>query len=148
MKKIITYSIISAMVAFLFTSCVKEKVYDNSSYWLSQERGEVVYSNNACGFYVVETYYGYTIIENLDGLRTYAGDIMYGDFGAYGRRDLYNYTAGIITRGDVLEYDLSYHQAQDAIDYYCPLGKAAGLKIWQSASSESKMSRSTAPVKK
>jgi len=148
MKKIITYSIVAAVLAVLFTSCVKEKVYDNSSYWLSQERGDVVYSNNSCGFYVVETYYGYTIIQNLDGLRTYADDVMYGDFGAYGRRDFYNYTAGIITRGDVLEYDLSYNQAQDAIDYYCPLGKAAGLKITQSATSQSKMPRAAAPVKK
>ena len=148
MKKLFTYSILAALVAVFFTSCVKEKVYDSNSYWLSQERGDVVYSNNSCGFYVVETNYGYTIIQNLDGFRTYEADEMYGNFGGYGTRDFYNYTGDVVTRGDVLEYDLSYNQAQDAIDYYCPLGKAKGLKIMQSASSQSKISRTNAPVKK
>ena len=143
MKKILTYTILSTMAIILFTSCRKEKVYDNNAYWLSQERGEVVYSNNACGIYVVETYYGYTILDNLNGLRTYTGDMMYGDFGTYGSRDFYNYTAGIITRGDVLDYDLSYYEAQDAIDYYCPYGKANGLKIKQSATSLNKTPRVT-----
>jgi hypothetical protein len=150
MKKIFTYSILAALVAVLFTSCVKDRVvvYDDNSYWLSQERGDVVYSSNSCGFYVVETNYGYTIIENLDGLRTYDADVMYGDFGAYGTRDFYNYTADVITRGHVLEYDLTYAEASDAIDYYCPVGKASGTKIRQSANWQSKVSRTTAPVKK
>jgi hypothetical protein len=145
MKKIFTYSILAALVAVLFTSCVKEKVYDDHSYWLSQERGNVVYSNNSCGFYVVETNYGYTIVENLDGLRTYEGDVMYGNFGGYGTRDFYNYTANVVTRGTVVEYDLTYNGAAAAIDYYCPAGKANGFKIGLSATSLSKLSRTTTP---
>ena len=146
MKKIFTYSIITVLAAIIFTSCTKERVYDNSAYWLSQERGNVVYSNNSCGYYVVETNYGYTIIQNLDGLRTYDGDVMYGDFGGYGTRNLYNYTANVITKGTVLEYDLSYNAAQDAIDYYCPYGKSAALKIRESANVQSKIARPAAPV--
>ena len=101
MKKIFTISILAAFAVVLFTSCRKEAVvvYDDSSYWLSQERGWVVYSNNACGYYVVETNYGYTIIRNLDGLRTYENDVMYGNFGAFGIRSFYNYTADVVTRG-------------------------------------------------
>jgi hypothetical protein len=58
MKKIFTYSIAAFLVAVLFTNCAKDRVvYDNSSYWLSQESGDVVYSNNSCGLYVVETKY-------------------------------------------------------------------------------------------
>ena len=150
MKKIFTYSIVAILAVVLFTSCRKEPVIiiDDHSYWLSQERGDVVYSNNYCGIYVVETNYGYTIIQNLDGLRTYEADLMYGNFGGYGSRDFYNYTADIITRGSILEYDLNYNEAQDAIDYYCPLGKANGIKIKQSATSQSKISRTTSPVKK
>lgn len=149
MKKIFTYSILTALVALLFTSCAKDRViYDDHSYWLSQERGDVVYSNNSCGFYVVETNYGYTIIQNLDGLRTYEGDLMYGDFGAYGTRGFYNYTANVVTRGNVVEYDLTYSEAQAAIDYYCPYGKANGSKIRQSASAGAKIPRTTDPVKK
>lgn len=150
MKKIFTYSIIAALLAVLFTSCAKESVVivDHGPDWFSQERGDVVYSNNSCGFYVVETNYGYDIIENLDGLRTYDGDVMYGNFGGYGSRDFYNYTADVVTAGNVLEYDLTFNEAQDAIDYYCPVGKASGLKIRQSANSQTKIARPTAQVKK
>ena len=146
MKKIFTYSIVAVLAAVLFTSCAKERVYDDNGYWLSQERGDVVYSNNSCGYYVVATNYGYTIIRNLDGLRTYDGDVMYGDFGNYGSRDFYNYTANVITRGTVVEYDLSYNAAQDAIDYYCPYGKAAAIKIRDSSNVKSTTPRAAAPV--
>jgi len=125
MKKILTYSIVVVLAAVLFTSCTKERVYSDNNYWLSQERGDVVYSSNSCGYYVVATNYGYTVIRNLDGLRTYDGDIMYGNFGGYGSRDFYNYTANVVTRGTVVDYDVSYSAAQADIDYYCPYGKAA-----------------------
>ena len=148
MKKIFTYSIVAVLAAMLFTSCAKERVYTNdNAYWFSQERGDVVYSNNSCGYYVVETNYGYTVIRNLDGLRTYDGDVLYGNFGGYGSRDFYNYTANLITRGSVVEYDLSYSAAQDAIDYYCPYGKANGATIRQSANAAPKAQRSTAPAR-
>lgn len=146
MKKIFTYSIMAVLAAVLFTSCAKERVYDDHSYWLSQEQGDVVYSNNSCGYYVVETNYGYTIIRNLDGLRTYDGDVMYGNFGGYGSRDFYNYTANIVTRGTVVEYDLSYNAAQDAIDYYCPYGKGAALKIRETNKVKSTTPRAAAPA--
>ena len=144
MKKILTYSIVVVLAALIFSSCTKERIYDDNAYWLSQEQGNVVYSNNGCGYYVVETNYGYTVIRNLDGLRTYDGDVMYGNFGGYGSRDFYNYTANIVTRGTVVEYDISYNAAQDAIDYYCPYGKANGLTIRQSANAASKVKRSAA----
>jgi hypothetical protein len=148
MKKIFTYSIAAFLVAVLFTNCAKDRVvYDNSSYWLSQESGDVVYSNNSCGLYVVETKYGYTVVQNLDGLRTYEGDVMYGNFGGNGTRDFFNYTANIVTRGNVVEYDLTYDGALGAIDYYCPLGKSSGFKMKQSLTSQSKISRTTAPLK-
>jgi hypothetical protein len=147
MKTIFTYAIVVVLAAMLFTSCAKEKpYYDDHSYWLSQERGDVVYSSNACGYYVVETNYGYTIIRNQDGLRTYDGDILYGNFGAYGSRDFYNYTADVITRGSVVEYDLSYGSAQDAINYYCPYGRSGGASIRQSANAANKVQRSATPA--
>ena len=146
MKKIFTYSIVATLVAVLFTSCAKEKVYDNRSYWLSQESGDVVYSNNSCGYYAVETNYGYTIIQNLDGLRTYEGDVMYGNFGGIGSRNFYNHTADVVTTGNVVEYDLSYNEAQDALDYYCPAGTGNGFKLQQSATSQSKIKRPVTSV--
>lgn len=148
MKKIFTLSVAAVMAALLFTACRKEAVVaDGHSYWLSQEQGDVVYSSNYCGYYVVETNYGYTIIKNLDGLRTYAGDLMYGNFGGYGARDFFNYSAGIVTRGTVVEYDLTYGEALDAIDYYCPGGKATGAKIKESPSAQRKVQRPTTQEK-
>jgi hypothetical protein len=147
MKKIFTYSIVAVLVAVFFTSCAKERLYDNRSSWLSQESGDVVFSDNTCGLYIVETNYGYTIVQNFDGLRTYEGDVMYGNLGGYGTRDFFNYTANIVTRGKVVEYDLTYNEAWSALDYYCPLGKASGFKMTQSATSQSKILRITTPVK-
>jgi hypothetical protein len=147
MKKIFTYSIVAVLAAVLFTSCAKERIYDNGPHWLSQESGAVVYSNNSCGLYVVETNYGYTVVQNYDGLRTYEGDVMYGNFGGYGTRDFYNYTADIVTRGNVVEYDITYNEALDAIDYYCPLGRPNGFKMMQSATSQNKLSRTATPPK-
>lgn len=135
------------LVALLFTSCVKERVvYDDNSYWLRQESGDVIYSSNSCGIYVVETNYGYTIIQNLNGLRIYEGDVVYGNFGDYGTRDFYNYTTNVVTRGNVVEYDLSYRAALDALDYYCPVGSANGFRLKQSATAERKVSRTPRPV--
>ena len=42
MKKIFTFSIAAVLAAVLFTSCAKEKIPDNRSFWLSQESGDVV----------------------------------------------------------------------------------------------------------
>ena len=148
MKKIFTCSITAVLVTLLFTSCAKERVvYDDNSYWLSQESGEVIYSSNYCGIYVIETNYGYTIVENLNGLRIYEGDVVYGNLGAYGARDFYNYTANLVTRGNVVEYDLSYSAALDALDYYCPAGRANGFNLKQSATSQRKLSRTAGPLK-
>jgi len=47
----------------------------------------------------------------------------------------------------VVEYDLTYNEALAAIDYYCPLGKASGLKMKESVTSQSKISRTVTPVK-
>jgi len=148
MKKIFTYSIAAVMATLLLTGCVKDRGYQHDNgYWLSQERGDVVYSNNSCGYYVVETNYGYTIIRNMDGVRTYDGDVLYGNFGGYGSRNFYNYTVDLITRGTVVEYDLSYSEALDAMDYYCPYYKAGGATIRQSTNALHKVQRNAVPAK-
>lgn len=149
MKKILAYPILAALIAVLFTSCMKDRDlgHNDESYWLSQESGDVVYTSEYCGIYVVETNYGYTIIRNLDGFRTYDGDVMYGNFGGYGIKNFYNYSADAVIRGEILEYDLTYYEAQDAVDYYCPFGKANKEKIRQSETSQSKTSRTNDAVK-
>ncbi|HSU28256.1 MAG TPA: hypothetical protein VLJ68_07740 [Chitinophagaceae bacterium] len=124
MKKVFTLSVIALVTATLFTSCYKNSsVYIDESYWLSQERGDVVYSDNNCSYFVVETNYGYTIIRSLGGYRPFEGSMIYGHFGNYGVKDFYNSSSGRIITGDVVEVDLSYSDAQYSLDYYCPYAK-------------------------
>ncbi len=143
MKKIFTLSVITVLTALLFAGCVKERIPFDESYWLRQERGEVVYSDSYCSYYVVETNYGYTILRAWGNAQPYEGSVLYGDFGRYGNRDFYNRSSGIVIPGEVVEYDLSYTDAQYALDDYCPYAKGQGARkpIKQSESSNSKIPR-------
>jgi hypothetical protein len=141
MKRIILLSSLVILTAFVFVGCSRNDApvnYDEN-YWLSQERGEVVYSDPYCSYYVVETYYGYTIIRSWGGYLPYEGSIMYGNFGNYGTRDFYNRSSGMIIPGEVVEYDLSYIDAQYAIEYYCPYSK--GEKIKETPTMDNKATR-------
>jgi len=117
MKKIFTIAIPALLISFLFTSCVKQAPFDDS-YWLSKERGEVVYSSSNCAYYIVETYNGYDVVRAVDS-RPYEGDIVYGDFSQYGVIDVYNRSSGRLMTADVRDYWLTYYGAQDALNYYC-----------------------------
>ena len=117
MKKPFTFSALAIIIAVAFTSCVKQTPF-NEGYWLSKERGDVVYSSSTCSHYVVETVNGYSVIRAISS-RPYEGDILYGDFSYGGVKDIYNRTEGSIISGDVKEYWLTYSGAQDGLDYYC-----------------------------
>lgn len=120
MKRIFTLSALFMTVVVLLASCVKRSdQYFDENYWLSKERGVVVYSSGACSYYVVETFRGYTVIRSGDGYMPFEGDIVYGNLSNNGSRDLYNYSDRSLMRGNIIEYWLDYFDAQDAIDYYC-----------------------------
>jgi hypothetical protein len=126
MKRISTLTVSFLLTSILLTSCVRETIYDNGdSYWLSKEKGEVVYSDPYCNYYVIETYNGYTIARTYNGYKPYEGSIVYGNFSAAGTRDMYNRSSGVVFTGTVTDYWLSYTDAQYALDYYCPVGKGA-----------------------
>lgn len=123
MKKIFTLSALVLTASLLLSSCVKNDTdygFDEG-YWLSKERGEVVYSDPYCSYYVVETYYGYNIIQAYGNYKPYEGAMVYGNFSSRGTRDIYNYTTGYVFTGTITDYWLTYTEAQDALDYYCPL---------------------------
>jgi hypothetical protein len=127
MKRIFTLSTLFVAVAVFLTSCVKNQYYGNDeNYWLSKEQGEVVYSDTYCSYYVVETYYGYNVIQAYGSYKPYEGAIVYGNFSSRGTRDMYNYSSGVVFTGSVTDFWLSYNEAQDALDYYCPYGKGVG----------------------
>ena len=121
MKKIFTISGVLIAITILLAACSK-RGYDYGSdedYWLRQERGEVVYSDSYCPYYVVETYAGYTIIRSSTGFTPYEGSTIYGDFSRRGYRDFYDRSEGVIVRGEVTDYWLTYGEAQYLIDNLC-----------------------------
>jgi hypothetical protein len=118
MKKIFTLSAV-LFTAIIFSSCTKQNVYEiDERYWLSKERGEIVYASYSCSYYIIETPNGYAIVSSLSA-KPYVGDVLYGDFSYYGVKDIYDRSGGLIISGDVKEYWLTYSGAQDAINYYC-----------------------------
>lgn len=123
MKKIFTLSAFLLLVTILISSCYRDNtvVTNNENYWLNKEQGEVVYSDPYCNYYVVETYYGYNIVRAYAGYKPYEGTIVYGNFSSRGTRDMYNYSNRYVFTGSVTDYWLSYNEAQDALDYYCPI---------------------------
>lgn len=121
MKKIFTISSFLILSVVLLAGCSR-RGYNNGydeGYWLSKESGEVVYSDSYCPFYVVETYRGYTIIRSTSGFTPYEGSIVYGDLSRIGVRDFYNRSEGTITRGEVIDYWMTYGEAQYMIDNLC-----------------------------
>ena len=129
MKRIFTISASFFLAALLLAGCTRNAVIVNEEdYWLTKERGEVVYSDPYCSYYVVETNYGYTVLQTYGTYKPYEGAVLYGNFSSRGTRDLYNFTTGYVFTGTITDYWLSYVEAQDALDYYCPFGKANGAK--------------------
>ena len=119
MKKIFTLSSILILTLVLFSACTKRGYINDEDYWLSRERGVVVYSSAYCPYYVVETRNGYTIIGAQNGRAPFEGTVIYGDLSRRGSMDLYNYSDGYLISGFVREYWLSYYDAQNEIDYLC-----------------------------
>ena len=126
MKKIFTLSVFAFIATIFLASCVKDSYYGggiNESYWLSKERGEVVYSDSYCNYFAVETINGYSIIRSNGGYKPFEQSIVYGDLSYSGTREFYNRSTGVVFTGTVTDYWLTYSEAQDALDYYCPIGK-------------------------
>ncbi len=130
MKRIFTLSALFALIAFTLSSCVRDRgiVNNEEQYWLAKERGEVVYSDTYCSYFVVETYNGYTVVQAYGGYKPYEGSIVYGNFSSRGSRDMYNRSTGYVFSGTITDYWLTYIEAQDALDYYCPYGKGTTIK--------------------
>ena len=127
MKRIFTLSVSVLLASLFITSCVRDNIPNNNeNYWLSKEQGEVVYSDPYCTYYVVETYYGFNVVRAYNGYKPYEGSIVYGNFSSNGTRDFYNQSANAVYTGTVTDYWLDYYEAQDALDFYCPVyGKSA-----------------------
>jgi hypothetical protein len=126
MKKIFTLSVFTFLTVIFLTGCVKDGYYgNNDNYWLSQERGEVVYSDSYCNYIIVETSFGYNVVRSNDGYKPFEQSILYGNFSSRGTREFYNRSSGVTFYATVTDYWLTYSEAQYALDYYCPLKNGA-----------------------
>ena len=121
MKKIFTVASAFILAVALLAGCTKRGggYVSDEDYWLSRERGVVVYSDDYCPYYVVETPNGYTVIESASGYAPLEGSVIFGDLSRNGYMNLYNYSDDIIIRGNVAEYWLNYYDAQYMIDNLC-----------------------------
>ena len=122
MKRLVLIPALLLTVALVFNSCGKEYIEPPSfdeNYWLSQERGVVVYNDFNCDYYIVETFRGYAVVRNYSGLVPYNGDVLYGDFSSWGYKTVYNRSSGYLIRGDVRDYWLSWFRARDIVAYQC-----------------------------
>jgi hypothetical protein len=130
MKRIFTLTATLFIAGLFLAGCVKNGNGGSNpeDYWLTKERGEVVYSDTYCSYYVVETNLGYTVIQTYGNYKPFEGAVLYGNFSSRGTRDLYNLSSGVVFTGIVSDYWLSYAEAQDALDYYCPFGKGSTQK--------------------
>ena len=135
MKKFITLSVTFLLAVVLLSSCTKDRIVvaNDENYWLTKEQGEVVYSDASCGYWVLASYNGYTVVYSNPYSKPYEGDIVYGNFSSAGTKDMYNYTGRFVFAATVTDYWLSYSQALDALDYYCPLygGKPAQARVFK-----------------
>jgi hypothetical protein len=123
MKKIFTLSFAGLFAALLFAGCLKRDYVDNSNYWYSKERGQVVFSSLTCNLFVVQTSRGYTVLESFGVNKPYEGDIVYGNFSSYGDRNILDDSSGTIFSVSVMDYWLTYIQAQVIMNDNCPLGR-------------------------
>jgi hypothetical protein len=123
MKRIFTLSAVLLTATIFLSSCYRDNSIpdNNENYWLSKEQGEVVYSDSYCNYYVIETYNGFAVVRAYGSYKPYEGSIVYGNFSAQGTRDFYNYSNRVVFTGTVTDYWMSYQEAQDALDYYCPI---------------------------
>ena len=129
MKKIFTLSATFLLAVVLLSSCVKEHVVvpNNEAYWLNQDEGEVVYVDPSCNYWVLETNYGYDVIRTTSGNMPYEGDRIYGNLRSRGSGNLYNYSGRYVFGATITDYWVTYSEALDILDYYCPIyGKTEG----------------------
>ena len=68
----------------------------------------------------VETSYGYSVLRLYGDYTPYEQSLLYGNFEDYGSRKFYDHASGSVFSAEVVDYDLTYNGALDAINYYCP----------------------------
>lgn len=85
----------------------------------SAAKGVVVYYKTGCSHYIVQTNQGYALLEWFGGNDPSEGDILIGDYEAYGMKDIYNTTADSETKVWVEDYMLTKDHAIESYFEEC-----------------------------
>lgn len=82
-------------------------------------KGEVVYRNSGCDYFVVETFAGYALLEWYGGNDPSEGDTLVGDFESFGSKDIFNLSADEELRVWVQDYWMSKEDALESFYQEC-----------------------------
>ncbi|RMG27942.1 MAG: hypothetical protein D6732_19635 [Methanobacteriota archaeon] len=81
--------------------------------------GIVVFSLDTCGYYIVQSEMGMSVLEWFGGVTPVKGDTLIGDFNTYGFVDLYDISQSSSTRAWVEEFMLSKSEALERMMEKC-----------------------------
>ena len=74
-------------------------------------KGEVVYIETGCDYYILQSSDGFALVEHAEGPTPSADDVIVGDFESYGKKQLFNRTSRERIKGWVVDYWLAQDEA-------------------------------------
>lgn len=114
------YLLLFAASTLLLGSCTKEIILpgepDVYEWMRNHEKATVVYVDYYSGNYIVETYRGYSVIEDWGGSTPREYDIEFAHFSSRGVQTTYNRTGNYFTQIRVVDYWLSWDDALYVLD--------------------------------
>jgi hypothetical protein len=119
MKKIYLLTGLVALLT-LFSSCTKQILdpnqYDPNEWMRTHERGVVAYVDYFSGNYIVETFRGFTVVENWNGTIPREFDQVYANWSFRGNQVVYNRNANYFTNVRIVDSWLSWQEALFLLD--------------------------------
>ncbi|HBZ57877.1 MAG TPA: hypothetical protein DEO49_01825 [Sutterella sp.] len=74
-------------------------------------KGEVVYIETGCDYYILQSSDGFALVEHAEGPTPSADDVIVGDFESYGKKQLFNRTSRERIEGWVVDFWLAQDEA-------------------------------------
>ena len=102
------------ILAFLFVLFSSQSILP-----LTSVRGEVTHRISACDYFLVETRYGYDLLEWYGNYDPDKGDTLVGNYETYGFHDVLDETADETTHVYTEDYQLSKSDALEKLAEQC-----------------------------
>ena len=82
-------------------------------------QGTVIWKNQECGFFILQTARGYTLLEWIAGAAPHDGDIIEGDIEAKGAQEFHNRTADLPVTAHIAARSSRRSEAEKGIPPRC-----------------------------